>query len=168
MFDLVIGHHAHVPQPVVHLSGGPRGEGMWVAYGLGNYLSNQDGACCVAEHRLRPAAHGARRGDRRVPGARARPAGPARVTGVEWTPITVDRLGGHQVHALVDIPGGTGSLSAGQVADRLARVVAAAGHAGAAAHRPADADRAAARRRAPRRQRVMSPGWALPYSQPCP
>ena len=47
MFDLVIGHHAHVPQPVVHLSGGPRGEGMWVAYGLGNYLSNQDGACCA-------------------------------------------------------------------------------------------------------------------------
>ena len=32
---------------MVHLSGGPRGEGMWVAYGLGNYLSNQDGACCV-------------------------------------------------------------------------------------------------------------------------
>ena len=46
VFDLVIGHHAHVPQPVVHLSGGPRGEGMWVAYGLGNHLSNQDGACC--------------------------------------------------------------------------------------------------------------------------
>ena len=56
----VIGHHAHVPQPVAHLTGGPRGEGMWVAYGLGNYVSNQDGACCVDEHRLGDAAHGAR------------------------------------------------------------------------------------------------------------
>jgi poly-gamma-glutamate synthesis protein (capsule biosynthesis protein) len=49
------------------------------------------------------------------------------VTGVEWTPITVDRLGGHRVHALVDIPAGAGSLSGGQVADRLARAAAAAG-----------------------------------------
>ena len=60
VIDLVIGHHAHVPQPVAHLSGGPRGEGMWVAYGLGNYVSNQDGACCAAEHRLGPPADGAR------------------------------------------------------------------------------------------------------------
>ena len=49
------------------------------------------------------------------------------MTGVEWTPITVDRIGGHEVHALADIPGGTGSLSTTQVADRLARVVSAAG-----------------------------------------
>ena len=40
-FDLVIGHHAHVPQPIAHLTGGPRGAGMWVAYGLGNFISNQ-------------------------------------------------------------------------------------------------------------------------------
>jgi len=44
--DLVIGHHVHVPQPMAHLTGGPRGEGMWVAYGLGNYISNQDSNCC--------------------------------------------------------------------------------------------------------------------------
>ncbi|WP_028049877.1 CapA family protein [Cellulomonas sp. URHD0024] len=125
-FDLLIGHHAHVPQPVVKLSGGPRGEGMWVAYGLGNFLSNQDDACCVenTDSGLLLTAHVS------SPGAfhaRGTVAGPARVTGVEWTPITVDRLGGHQVHALVDIPTGTSSLSPAAVADRLARVTAAAG-----------------------------------------
>lgn len=126
MFDLVIGHHAHVPQPVVHLSGGPRGEGMWVAYGLGNYLSNQDGACCAenTDSGLLLSAHVSATGA--FP-AEGRTPGPARVTGVEWTPITVDRLGGHEVHALVDIPAGAGSLSGGQVADRRSRAAAAAG-----------------------------------------
>ncbi|WP_421733307.1 CapA family protein [Cellulomonas sp.] len=126
VFDLVIGHHAHVPQPVVHLDGGPRGEGMWVAYGLGNYVSNQDGECCSPKTSsgLLLTAHVEATGA--FP-AEGRPAGPARVTGVEWTPITLDRLGGHQVHALVDIPGGTATLSAAQVAERTAAVLEAAG-----------------------------------------
>lgn len=124
--DLVLGHHAHVPQPVVRLSGGPRGEGMWVAYGLGNLLSNQDGACCSPDTAsgLLLTAHVLATGA--DPG-RGSPAGPARITGVEWTPVTVDRKGGHQVHALADIPDGTGTLPASQVADRLARVRAVAG-----------------------------------------
>ncbi|MCZ7535000.1 MAG: CapA family protein [Acidimicrobiia bacterium] len=42
--DLVIGHHAHVVQPVEQING------EWVAYGLGNFLSNQyDTTCCPAE-----------------------------------------------------------------------------------------------------------------------
>jgi poly-gamma-glutamate synthesis protein (capsule biosynthesis protein) len=126
VFDLVIGHHAHVPQPVVQLRGGPRGEGMWVAYGLGNYVSNQDGECCSPQTSsgLLLTAHVEATGA--FP-ALGRPTGPARVTGVEWTPITVDRLGGHQVHALSDIPGGTSTLSAAQVATRAAAVIEAAG-----------------------------------------
>lgn len=116
--DLVIGHHAHVPQPVAHLTGGPRGEGMWVAYGLGNYISNQDSNCCspktdsgilLTAHVLKP------------------PDGPARVSGVEWTPITVDRKGHHRVFALPEVTSGAGSLSATEVATRTARVVEAAG-----------------------------------------
>jgi hypothetical protein len=126
VIDLVIGHHAHVPQPVVKLTGGPRSEGMWVAYGLGNYVSNQDGTCCSAktDSGLLLTAHVESTGAFTADG---RAAGPARVTGVEWTPITVDRRSGHQVHALVDIAGGTGSLSAAEVAARTARVVEAAG-----------------------------------------
>jgi poly-gamma-glutamate synthesis protein (capsule biosynthesis protein) len=125
-FDLVIGHHAHVPQPIAHLSGGPDGTGMWVAYGLGNYVANMDSSCCVATtdsgilltvHVTSPAADP----------STGKPSGPARVTGVEYTPITVDRLGGHEVHALTDIPQGTGHLTAAEVAARLARVEQAAG-----------------------------------------
>lgn len=44
--DLVIGHHAHVPQPIEKLAGGPNNNGMWVAYGLGNMISNQGPDCC--------------------------------------------------------------------------------------------------------------------------
>lgn len=33
--DLVVGHHAHVVQPIEHV------DGTWVLFGLGNHLSNQ-------------------------------------------------------------------------------------------------------------------------------
>jgi poly-gamma-glutamate synthesis protein (capsule biosynthesis protein) len=38
--DLVVGHHAHVVQPVARVGD------LVVAYGLGNFLSNQSGECC--------------------------------------------------------------------------------------------------------------------------
>ena len=124
--DLVIGHHAHVPQPIEMLPGGPDGRGMWVAYGLGNYVSNQDQACCVAatsSGELLVAQVTATGAD---PGAGIA-AGPPRVTSVTYLPITVDRRGGHRVYALTQIPDGTGDLSASEVASRLARVEQAAG-----------------------------------------
>ncbi len=40
--DLIVGHHAHVVQPVTMIEGTP------VVYGLGNFLSNQSANCCVA------------------------------------------------------------------------------------------------------------------------
>lgn len=49
LVDIMISHHAHQPKPMAHLPGGPRGGGMWVAYGTGNFISNQDEACCTAE-----------------------------------------------------------------------------------------------------------------------
>ncbi|MEE9415235.1 MAG: CapA family protein [Acidimicrobiales bacterium] len=39
--DLIIGHHAHVVQPVEER------DGEFVVFGLGNFLSNQSGECCV-------------------------------------------------------------------------------------------------------------------------
>ncbi len=39
--DMVIGHHAHVVQPVGIVDGLP------IVYGLGNFLSNQSKNCCV-------------------------------------------------------------------------------------------------------------------------
>ena len=124
--DLLIGHHAHVPQPVARLEGGPGGLGMWVAYGLGNLLSNQDSECCVAgtESGLLLTAQVTSAGAFPAQGV---DAGPARVTAVQWTPTTVDRGSGHRVHALVDIPDGTATLTPSEVAMRVERVRAAAG-----------------------------------------
>ena len=40
--DLILGHHAHVVQPIDRVGG------KWVAYGMGNSLSNQTPSCCAA------------------------------------------------------------------------------------------------------------------------
>ncbi|MFV2144545.1 CapA family protein [Isoptericola sp. G70] len=114
--DLVIGHHAHVPQRVERVDGGPDGSGMWVAYGLGNLLSNQSAACCDARTSngvLLSATF-----------AQERPSGPTLVSKVRWTGTTVDIAAGHRVHALPDVledPGST-TLSSAELADRQDRV----------------------------------------------
>src|SRR5512133_3838272 len=40
--DLILGHHVHVVQPIEQVGG------KWVAYGMGNSLSNQTPSCCAA------------------------------------------------------------------------------------------------------------------------
>jgi poly-gamma-glutamate synthesis protein (capsule biosynthesis protein) len=40
--DLILGHHVHVVQPIEQIGG------KWVAFGMGNSLSNQTPACCPA------------------------------------------------------------------------------------------------------------------------
>jgi poly-gamma-glutamate capsule biosynthesis protein CapA/YwtB (metallophosphatase superfamily) len=40
--DLILGHHVHVVQPIERVGA------KWVAYGLGNSLSNQTPSCCAA------------------------------------------------------------------------------------------------------------------------
>ncbi|MDT0165571.1 CapA family protein [Actinotalea sp. AC32] len=120
--DLLIGHHAHVPQPVELLAGGPRGEGMWVAHGLGNMLSNQDAACCSArtDSGLLLSATFT------VP-----PDGPPTVSAVGWTALTVDRAGGHRVHPLPSTGTGAalGTLDPEALAARHARVAEVVGQA---------------------------------------
>lgn len=120
--DLYIGHHAHVPQPIELLPGGPRQEGMWTAYGLGNMLSNQSKeSCCVAQtsNGLMMLTQVERNGDE-----------PARVTGVSWRALTVDRHAGHRLYDLTELAAagqGMGKLSAAEVAARHDLVVAAVG-----------------------------------------
>lgn len=121
VIDLVIGHHAHVPQPIEKLPGGPRGEGMWVAHGLGNFISNQDGACCSPRTDS---------GLLMLATFRKPLDGPVSVTGVEWTSVTVDRGGGHRVEPMSAILAGSstvGSLTAPDLATRHARVVEVVG-----------------------------------------
>jgi Bacterial capsule synthesis protein PGA_cap len=40
--DLILGHHVHVVQPIERVGS------KWVAYGMGNSLSNQTPSCCAA------------------------------------------------------------------------------------------------------------------------
>lgn len=107
--DLVIGHHAHVAQPIEKLSGGPGGDGMWAAFGLGNYISNQD----YSTVRHTETATGVLL----TATFTVEVDGSVQV-GAEWTGVTVDRTGGHTLHVLSDIPKGTGNLSAAEVAKR--------------------------------------------------
>ncbi|MEU2199368.1 CapA family protein [Isoptericola sp. NPDC019482] len=119
--DLVIGHHAHVPQRIDRVGKGPDGEGMWVAYGLGNLLSNQSSACCDAR-----TSNGVLLSATFVQDA---PDEPTRVTDVTWTGTTVDIGGGHRVLALPDglaDPGAT-TLSAAELDAREDRVAEAVG-----------------------------------------
>lgn len=117
LVDLYIGHHAHVPEPIEKLDGGPNGDGMWVAFGLGNYISNQGTNCCVPQtsNGVLLTATFTVDLDGKV------------TTGVEWTPITVDRLDHHRMHVLSEIPNGAGTLSAAEVAARYQRVLDAVG-----------------------------------------
>lgn len=115
-FDLIIGTHPHVPQEYAKLPGGPDGDGMWVAYSLGNFISNQDSNCCIPETST----------GLFLTATVTKPAqGPARVTGMEWTPMTVDRLGNQRAYPLVDLltqrPEGL-TLTNEVLADRMARV----------------------------------------------
>lgn len=97
--DLVVGHHAHVPQPAERVNG------RWVVFGLGNLLSNQSATCC---HRA--AQDGVVASvEVRVGGRRWRDG--ARVERIVFTPVRVDRAGGYVVipvgEALAGGPRGT-------------------------------------------------------------
>lgn len=123
LVDLYIGHHAHVPQPIELLSGGPNGDGMWVAYGLGNFISNQD-AVTLAD--LTVHANLTSNGVLLTATFTVDLDGTVH-TGVEWTGITVDRKNGHTLYVLSDIPGGAGTLTAAEVSARYQRVRDAVG-----------------------------------------
>lgn len=86
--DLVLGSHPHTPQPLEQLDGGPHDAGMWVAWSMGNFLTNQDSACCVMETVTGAIVYATVE----APGDQ-----PARITEVQWTPVTVDRsAAGHR------------------------------------------------------------------------
>jgi poly-gamma-glutamate capsule biosynthesis protein CapA/YwtB (metallophosphatase superfamily) len=128
--DLVIGHHAHVPQRIDRAGKGPDGDGMWVAYGLGNLLSNQSADCCDARTSngvLLSATF-----------AQDAPGDAVRVTGVSWTGTTVDIGGGHDVLALPDAldDPGTTTLSAAELEAREDRVRDAVGDVAAERQKP--------------------------------
>lgn len=74
--DLIVGHHAHVVQPIERV-----GE-TWVIFGLGNLLSNQSASCCTARSQdgLLATVH-----------FEVEEGRPSRVTDIELVPTFVDR-----------------------------------------------------------------------------
>lgn len=118
LVDLYIGHHAHVPQPIALLDGGPSGKGMWVAYGLGNFISNQDASTVGHPETsngllLRATFTVSPEDDVDVD--------------VGWTAVTVDRAHGHVIYPITESTGAVGKLSASQVHSRWKLVANAAG-----------------------------------------
>lgn len=112
--DVVVGHHAHVPQPIDRIGD------TWVIYGLGNLISNQSSACCVsaAQDGLMV----------RIDLVEDLAEGDVDVDRLVFTPIRVDRAGYFVTpvaEALAD-PTLAGSLSAAELSaswDRTASVV---------------------------------------------
>ena len=109
-------------QPVSRVPGGPRGDGMWVAYGLGNFISNQGPHADLSartQSGLLLTATFTKPMDE-----------PAVVTGVDWTAITVDRRSGHRVEplsALAAAGAGTANLTPAEILARHGLVAEAAG-----------------------------------------
>lgn len=81
--DVIFGNHSHVPEPVTRLDGGPDGAGMWVVWSMGNLISGQT----VENHGYRVVTGLMTTATVEVPAE-----GPARVTNLEWTPVTQDEL----------------------------------------------------------------------------
>lgn len=116
--DMVIGHHAHVPQPLTKYDGGPNQQGMWVSYGLGNYISNQSDACCVPE----TASGLLLSATATVPHE-----GAVNITDMQWTGVTVDHAAGHQMYVLTEDGKTQGHLSEEEMTTRYERVRSAVG-----------------------------------------
>ncbi len=118
LVDLYVGHHAHVPQPIRLLEGGPQGKGMWTAYGLGNFISNQD----VTTVGVKQSASGVMM----TATFTVSPEGDVDVD-VKWTAVTVDRKGKHIVYPITKDSGKAGTLSAKTVNERWKLVKDAVG-----------------------------------------
>lgn len=80
--DVVYGNHSHTPQPIEELPGGPDGQGMWVVWSMGNFIHNQDNACCVPESATGTMVYAT---------VEVPEGDPPAVSGLEWAPVTVDR-----------------------------------------------------------------------------
>ena len=116
-FDAIFGNHVHVPQPITQLAGGPNGT-TWVAYGAGNYLSNQTAECCayLSPVGIFPVLSVT------LPGAQDA----AVRTEMTWTAHTTDTYGGHRVYPLAELAAGeipTATISPAEASERLAALL---------------------------------------------
>ncbi len=107
--DLIIGHHAHVVQPIDKVGD------EWVVFGLGNFLSNQSANCCTAV---------TQDGMIVIVTLLENDAGEIKATGIEYTPTWVDRSDGYVIRVAVGEPGREGIADILAVsAERTERIV---------------------------------------------
>ena len=94
--DLVVGHHAHVVQPIDKVGD------EWVVFGVGNFLSNQSANCCVAASQDGMIA---------TIELRENDAGEIEAIGVHYIPTWVDRGDGYVIRlsepGRTDVPDAT-------------------------------------------------------------
>lgn len=112
LVDVYISHHPHVPRPIALLEGGPNGNGMWVAYSLGNFISNQrveTTGSVESATGLLTFFNGVKEAGE-----------PARITAAEWMAVTMDE--GHVVRPLIRGEAQGALLDPGVLADRYARL----------------------------------------------
>ncbi|MBR6459731.1 MAG: CapA family protein [Actinomycetaceae bacterium] len=112
--DLVFGSHPHVAQPITKLEGGPDGQGMWIIYSMGNFISDYSGATfgintltgILATATIDVPASGA-----------------AHVSNLEWTAVTLDRPT-HHLYLLADLESGryTSTITAADLAQRRSAI----------------------------------------------
>ena len=112
--DLIIGHHAHVVQPVDKVGD------EWVVFGLGNFVSNQSANCCVTASQDGMIAT--------VQLLENKETGKIEAVGVHYVPTWVDRHNGYIIRVAEpgreDVPSETanqldvqiGQVSLGRIA----------------------------------------------------
>ena len=115
VIDLVLSHHAHVPKTIDLLEGGPDGNGMWIAYGLGNFVSNQSTECCVEQSSSGLLAY--------FTFLKEEDQNP-KIVDATWQVVTVDRFGGHRVYPLSAAGAEGSTISAEEAASRHAGIAA--------------------------------------------
>lgn len=86
---MVVGHHAHVVQPIDVI------DGEWVVYGLGNFLSSQSDSCCTAA---------SQDGVITTVSVQERDDASIAVVGIAATPTWVDRAGGFVIRVATAPP----------------------------------------------------------------
>ena len=105
--DLVIGHHAHVVQQITEYSG------EYVAYGLGNFLSNQSAETCS------PCPASTQDGAILLFEVAAADTGGFRVTNLRAIPTWVDRTNGHVIRVVSGTSEGSQAESLGRTTQAL-------------------------------------------------
>lgn len=114
--DAVVSHHPHVPRTIDLVEGGPGGNGMWVAYGLGNFISNQtvEAVGAVESSTGMMVFFDGVKNEGEA----------ARLVGAEWMAVTTDIPAGHIARPLIGGVAQDSQLSEWELSDRYARMVA--------------------------------------------